>query len=194
MCGQFDTFSASIGTWVGGNNLSLEIDGDGAVVSFDNHLPAYSPRGHGVGIGIEADGEVGIDLCRICVPAIGEKLRQGSQGLFLKAFDGSLSCCAMDSHIGDGVSPVVGLGLEVIQIGERSQGPEVVPDVMDNPFFHFPLFVGASRIAGPGNNGEGTEEVQESPVEADDGPHALGDCCQHVVCDKFLCGALEETE
>lgn len=78
MCGQLHTFFALIGTGVRSNDLSPEIDGEGAVVCFDNHLLAYGPRGHGVGVGIEADGEVGVDFGRIGVPAIGEKLRQGS--------------------------------------------------------------------------------------------------------------------
>ena len=114
--GQFDTVFALIGSGVGGNDFVLEIDGEGAVVSFDNYLFVDGPRGHGVGICIEADGEVGVDPCRNCIPAIGEDPGQGSEGLHLKALDGSLSCCAVDSYIGDGVSPVVGLGLKVEQI------------------------------------------------------------------------------
>jgi hypothetical protein len=179
---------------VSGNGFIFEIDGEGAVVCFDNYLFADGPRGHGIGIGIEADGEVGVDLCRGRVPAIREKLGQGSEGLGLETLDGSLPCCAMDSHIGDGVSPVVGLGLEVEEVFERAQGPEVVPDVVDDPFFDFALFMGASRITGPGDHGKGAEEVQEGPVKADDRPHSLGDRGQHVVCNELLCGALEKTE
>ena len=48
------------------------------MVSFDNDLFADGPGGHGVGIGIEADGKVGVDPDRRGVPAIGEKLGQGS--------------------------------------------------------------------------------------------------------------------
>jgi hypothetical protein len=55
--GQFDTFFAFVGSAVGGNDFVLEIDGEGAVVSFDNHLFVDGPRGHGVGICIEADRE-----------------------------------------------------------------------------------------------------------------------------------------
>ena len=98
----------------------------------------------------------------------------------------------MDSHIGDGVSPVVGLGLKVEQIRERAQGPEVVPDVVDHAFFHFALFVRASGVAGPGNDGKGPEEVQEGLIEADDRSYAFGDRGQHVICDQFFWGALEK--
>ena len=100
----------------------------------------------------------------------------------------------MDSHIGDGVSPVVGLGLKVEQSGERAQGPEVVPDVVDHAFFHFALFVRASGVAGPGNDGKGPEEVQEGLIEANDGSYAFGDCGQHVIGEQFFWGALEKTK
>ena len=159
VCGQFDTFFALIGSGVSGNDFVFEIDGEGAVVCLDHDLFADGPGGHGVGIGIEADGEVGVGLCRSGVPAIGEKLGQGSESLHLEALDGSLAGGAVDSHIGDGISPVVGLSLKVEEIGERAQGPEVVPDIVDHPFFHFTLFMGALGVAGPGDNSEGAEEV-----------------------------------
>lgn len=75
VCGQFDPFFAFIGARVSGNDFVFEIDAKGAVVCLDHDLFADGPRGHGIGIGIEADGEVGVDLCRGGVPAIGEKLR-----------------------------------------------------------------------------------------------------------------------
>ena len=75
MCGQFDTFLALIGAWMGGNDFVFEIDGEGAVVRLDSHLFADCPGGHGVDVRVEANGEVGVDLCRSGVPAIGEKLR-----------------------------------------------------------------------------------------------------------------------
>jgi len=89
---------------------------------------------------------------------------------------------------------VVGLGLEVEEICERAQGPEVVPDIVDDPFFHFALFMGALRVAGPGDNGEGAEEVQESLIEADERTYSLDDRCQHIIGNKFFWGAFEETQ
>jgi len=89
---------------------------------------------------------------------------------------------------------VVGLGLKIEEVREGTQGPEVVPDVVDDAFFHFALFMRASGVARSGDNGEGAEEVQEGFIETDKGSHALGDCGQHVICDKFFWGALEETK
>jgi hypothetical protein len=65
---------------------------------------------------------------------------------------------------------------------------------VDHPFFHFALFVRASGIAGPGDNGEGAEEVQEGFVETDEGTDSFDDCCQHIIGNQFFWGAVEETE
>jgi len=100
----------------------------------------------------------------------------------------------VDSHIGYGVSPVVGLGLEVEEIFEGAQGPEVVADIVDHALFHFALFVGAMGVAGPGDNREGAEEVQEGFVKADEGAESLGDGGQHIIGDQFFGGALKKTE
>jgi hypothetical protein len=73
--GQFDALFALVRARVSGNDFIFEIDAKGAVVCFEHDLLADGPGGHGIGIGIEADGEVGVDFCRGCVPAIGEELR-----------------------------------------------------------------------------------------------------------------------
>jgi hypothetical protein len=112
----------------------------------------------------------------------------------LEALDGSLASGAMDSHIGNLVAPLMGLGLQVREVLKRSQGPEVVSDIVDHALLHFAFFVGAMGIAGPGDNGEGAEEVQEGFVKADEGPYSLCYGGQHVIGDQFFGCALEETE
>jgi hypothetical protein len=47
------------------------------------------------------------------------------------------------------------LGLELGEITERAQGPEVVPDGVHGPFLHLPLFLGLGPVAGEGGNLEG---------------------------------------
>jgi hypothetical protein len=67
-----------IGAGVSGNGFFFEIDGEGLMVSLDDDLLADGPWGDGVRVAIEADGEVGVDLCRGRIPAIGKDLGQGS--------------------------------------------------------------------------------------------------------------------
>jgi len=80
----------------------------------------------------------------------------------------------MGSHIGYLIAPLVGLGLKVREVLERAQGPEVVSDIVDHALFHFALFVGAIGVAGPGDNGQRAEELQEGFVKADEGSYSLG--------------------
>jgi hypothetical protein len=75
---QFDPFSVLIGAGVGGDGFFFEVDGEGLMVSLDDDLFAHGPWGHGVGVSIEADGEIGVDLCRGGIPAIGQDLGEGS--------------------------------------------------------------------------------------------------------------------
>jgi hypothetical protein len=49
-------------------------------------------------------------------------------------------------------------------------------------------------VAGPGDNGQGAEEVQEGFVKTDKGSDSLGDGGQHIIGDQFFGCALEETE
>jgi len=112
----------------------------------------------------------------------------------LKALDGFLAGGAVDSHIGYGISPVVGLSLEVEEIWEGAQRPEVVSDIVDDALFHFAFFVRTIGVAGPGDNSQGAQEVQEGLIEADEGSDALGYGGQHIIGDEFLGCALEEAE
>lgn len=76
--GQFDTFFVLIGAGVCGNGFFFEIEGEGVKVGLDDDLFADGPWGHGVGVSIEADGEVGVDLGRGRVPAFGKDFGQRS--------------------------------------------------------------------------------------------------------------------
>ena len=61
----------------------------------------------------------------------------------------------VDADIGDMVAPLVGLRLEIREISKGSEGPEVVPDVVNGAFLHLPLFLRLGDIAGDGGNVEG---------------------------------------
>jgi hypothetical protein len=48
------------------------------------------------------------------------------------------------------VSPVVGLGLNIVDVFEGSEGPEIVADIMDDALFDFSFLMGASEVTGNG--------------------------------------------
>ena len=71
----------------------------------------------------------------------------------------------MDAHIRDLVTPLIGLGLEIGAIPERTPGPEVVPDIVHSPFLDLPLFLGLGHMARNGSNVEGPQKRQKMLVE-----------------------------
>src|SRR5262245_27420681 len=100
----------------------------------------------------------------------------------------------MDSDIGHLVAPLVGLGLEISEIVEGAQRPEVVPDIVDGPFFDLPFFLGLGHVAGQRGNLQGPQKRQKVFVEPYQGALPLQDRGEHVVMDEFFGGALEKME
>ncbi len=98
----------------------------------------------------------------------------------------------MDAAIGLGVQPVPELLIDIRKIGKGPQGPEVVADVVDAPFFDLAFFLGLIRMAGPGHDPEGSEKLQEGLVKADEGPLPFGDGGAHVVDYQFRTDASKE--
>jgi len=92
------------------------------------------------------------------------------------------------------VSPLVGLGLNIVEVFEGSQGPEVVADIMDGALFHLSFLMGASHVTGKWYGFKGQEECEEGLVEADQGAFALYDSACHIVMDQLPWGSLKEAE
>ena len=100
----------------------------------------------------------------------------------------------MEAHLGYLVSPLVGLGLEITEVAEGSQGPEVVPDLVTGPLFHLALFLGLGHVAGHRGDVKGPEKFQKVLVKAHQGALSLDDRREQVVMDEFFGGALEKVE
>ena len=122
----------------------------------------------------------------------GNSAGNGSHGLGVKALGGRLAGGGVDSDIGHLVAPLVGLGLEIGEVPEGSQRPEVVPDVVDSAFLYLPLFLGLGDIAGDGGDVEGPQKLQKVLVETHQRALPLQDRREHVVMDEFFGGALEK--
>jgi hypothetical protein len=90
------------------------------------------------------------------------------------------------------IPPVVGLGLEIFEVVEGSQGQEVVPDIVDGTLFHFAFLMGLADVAGPGDNPEGTKEFQKPLVEAHKRSLPLHHSGAHVVMDELAWGSLKK--
>ena len=96
-----------------------------------------------------------MDFGRTGLAIVREYFGQGLEPVRLEAVNGALAGCAMDSDIGRGVPPVIGLGLDILKILKRSERPEILADVFDH-VFHFTLFMGLAFVAGERDDPKGS--------------------------------------
>src|SRR4030043_19134 len=99
----------------------------------------------------------------------------------------------MDSHIAAVVPPLIDLSLDVHQIAEGTQRPEVLAEVID-AFFDFSFFLGRPDVAGAGNDLEDPQKIQEGVIETDDAAAALRDGGHHIVEQEFFGGSIKKPE
>jgi hypothetical protein len=163
-------------------------------IGFDRDGFPNEPRGHGIGIAIEVNGEVSVNLGLSLVTAIRQQVGQRPHGLGIKALDGPLSRGAVEADLGHLVAPLVGLGLEIAQVSEASQGPKVVPDIVHGAFSHLALFLRLSHVASHRLDVKRPQELQKVLVETHHRTLPLDDRREHVVMDEFFGGALEKVK
>jgi hypothetical protein len=65
---------------------------------------------------------------------------------------------------------------------------------MNGTLFHFSFFMRASNIAGIGNHGKRSQEIQIGVVETDQRTVPFNDGRQHVIAHQFFWGAPEKSE
>ena len=102
------------------NGFVFEVDVEGLVICFDDHLFRDGPWGYGVEVSVKAHGVIRVDLCRGGVPAVGEVLGQRSHECRIETLYGLVAGGAMDSYIGHMVPPMIGLSLDILKVGEGS--------------------------------------------------------------------------
>ena len=192
--GEFEALFALPAARMGGHGFVFQGAGELVVVGFDGKRFANKPGGHGIGVAIEMDTKIGVHLGLHGIAAVGQKRRQGAHSAWVKAVDGPLPSGGVASDIGHLIAPLIGLALEIGEITKRSQGPEVIPKVMDRAFFDFPLFLGLPHMAGTGGDLERPQKRQKVVVEAHQGALALHNGGAHGVMDKFPRGALKEVK
>ena len=151
---------------MGSQGFLVMVNGDGFQISLDDHRFTDGPGRDGIKVAVETDRKVGMDLKRKGLPAVGSKLGQGLKVLGLETIYRSLTGGVMKSAIGLSIQPKPALAIDIGQISKGSEGPEVMPEVMDTPFFDFALFLRLIRVASPGSNPEGSQELQEGLIKA----------------------------
>jgi hypothetical protein len=87
----------------------------------------------------------------------------------------------MQARIGDLLQPLPHLAIDIRQVGELAEGPEVLANVGYPAALHFTFLPARRRITGPGIKAVFAGESQEARVEADQGSHVFGDGGGQVV-------------
>ena len=98
----------------------------------------------------------------------------------------------MDPDIGDVVSPVIGLALDILQIPERSQWEEVVADVVNGAFLDLSLFMWSCHVAGNWDDFEGHKELEECFVKSYKRAITFYNSRNHIIMNKFFWCSVKE--
>lgn len=191
---EFDTLVLLPAALVRGHPFFIVVELDRMVVGLEDDLLSDQPRRGRIGVGIEGDTEVLMNLEGANVPAIGKLLRQCSQAKGFKAQDGSFAGCTMNAHIGNFIAPPIGLMLQIIEILGRSKRPEVLFNIAYTSSFDLAFFMGSTHMAGLGDDMKGAQEIQEGIVESNQRPIPLDDGSKHVVGDDLFGGSPKEAE
>ena len=71
----FDSLLSLPGAAVAGDRFLFEVDGEGFLIGLDNDLSADRPGRDAVGVAIEADGKIRVNLGEGGLAAVGEMFR-----------------------------------------------------------------------------------------------------------------------
>ena len=161
------------------------IDGYGVPIRLEGEFFAYGPWRSCIGIPVEPYGKIFVDKEGESFSGVGKEGGQWVQRhpfeTLHRAFTGSL----MNPAIGHLAEPLLHLFLHVRDIFKGPQGPKVPAHVLNRPF-DFSFLIGRPNLAGPGDDFEGPQEVEERFIKPDEGALPFKDCGEHII-DEEMC-------
>jgi hypothetical protein len=163
-------------------------------IGFDGQELADQTRRHTVTVAVEVDSKVLIDKRLVGITVVGRKGRQRTKGVGAETVDGTLTSFAVQARIGDFLQPLPHLAMDIRQVGERAEGPEVLANIRYPAALHFTFLPCCRRIAGPGVKAVFAGESQETGMEAHEGSHVFGDRRSQVVIPKFASHTTQRLE
>ena len=117
---RLDALPSVPATVVSGHGFVFEIDCQSLVIGFGGDRFTNEPWRDGVGIAVKVDGEIGVYLGCGGISAIRQEFRQGRHGFWFKAVTGEIAGGTVHPYVGNGMTPVIGLGLDIIEVTKRS--------------------------------------------------------------------------
>lgn len=121
--------------WMSGNPVFVVKEFNAALIRLEDDVFSDKPGWNRIGVAIEVHTKVFVHFEASDVPALGQIFRKWPECQWIKANDGPLTCCAVDPYIGNVISPVIDLLLQILQVIGFSKGPEVLFDVTDTALF-----------------------------------------------------------
>ena len=100
----------------------------------------------------------------------------------------------MGANIGDLIEPVADLRVDLDEIAELAQGPEVLPKITDAGAFHFAFLPGRGHLTGTWNESELSSERQEPRMEANQVAVVVGDGRCQIVIDQLASNSTQAFE
>lgn len=153
--------------------LNAIIDGDGTGIGLDRQPPANVAVWHTIAIGIKPKSEILVNEGFAGVAVVVRDDGQRPQGLRLETIERPLARLAVHALISDFGEPLPRLAINIMQIGELTQRPEVLAQV-SNGAFHFSFFPTAGGIAGVREEAIFAGEAKESGEKTDEASVVFG--------------------
>ena len=167
MIGVADVLAAVVTAQVGGDQLLVVIAEQLVRIDFEGQLLGSVAVRHRVATGLKkSDAATTIGAGRPNDPAVirTERQRLGPGLLLGKPFEGFDVGLAVDTHVGYGIPPWSGGGIDGLGGGDLPTAPEVLFDVT-HAVSHAPFFVRLFDLAGDGDEAVVGGEVQVARVE-----------------------------
>ena len=112
----------------------LVVDGHRVGIGFDGELVPDVARRHAIAVAIESQSEIFVNQGFGNIAVVGREQWQGPQRLGLETIIGSLAGFAVLASVGDFLQPLARLRVDVAEIGEGAQRPEVLAHISDGAF------------------------------------------------------------
>ena len=167
----------------------LVIKRDRGSLRLDDEELAYQVWRGAVAIAVELQAKILGDEGLHGIAVIGREGRQRTKSVGGEAVDGTRASLAMQALVSDFLQPLPRLTIDIGQVRELAEGPEVLTNVPHAPALHFTFFPAGAGITGPWKEAVLAGKGQEARMKADQGTVVLRHSGRQIVVPTFTSGA-----
>jgi hypothetical protein len=163
-------------------------------VGFDREPTADITGRDTIPVAVKAETEIGVNQSQGGVAIVGIGGGQRPQAIGPEPLVGTLAGFPMQALVGNFGQPLASLAVDIGQVSELAEGPEVLADIADATPLDFAFFPGGAHMTSPGVKVVLASEGQKAGIEADDLAVMLEDGAQEVVIGSLAGHASHEVE